>query len=1114
MPTRRPILALAAGLTLLLLVAGIGRIAAGGGGKGAAARRLNTHAMALAMRSERGPGKGSREAGERKGSGSAQEAYDNRALPRKYVSNAQARANLRAFDRMRLAPQHRRAQTAGRTPAKVTTTPTWQELGPVTATVPALATYTNRATTVSGRVTALAIGPSCVAGNCPLYVAAAGGGIWKTTNALASQPAWTDKTDGLASNAIGSLAVDPKNANVIWAGTGEPSGSSDSEAGVGLYRSTNGGNTWSLIPSSVAISRNRGIGTIAIDPTNSSHILIGTDVARHGSSSVNGGRFTPPNSPKLAVYESKNGGSTWTKALQLPQDTVDPNSATGNDFFAGGITKILFDPNSAGTVYASSFTWGLWRRIGSGPFQQIFHALNPGDTFERAEFALAKMAGGKTRIWAGTGDFSDPCCAALLWRVDDASLPAANLLATQDTPNPTAKSWHLLSAGAINADGDHVPIAGKEAAFTSFDFCQDQCSYDIGVWSPPKGPNNIIVLQGAMQYEDIFGGPPYSNGATTVRSTNAGGVFSDMTNDALSPPNGLHPDHRAVVFDPNNPNIMFLGSDGGVTRVGPSYVDQSSTCAGRGLTGAGLKACQYFLKAVPAQIFSLNDGLPTIQFQSVTINPQDPANDLIGGNQDNGTFAFDCSGGLPCTTFQSINGDGGQSAIDATTPTTRTHSYFNPYYDTNFQGNATLGWDWISDPFIDALTNGELFSFYPPLIHDPVTHGYEYTGGQYVYRTTDNGGSQAYLDQHCNEYTGDFAPGIVCGDWVKVSGDLTAGPSSDKGTGYIVTIERAPSDTDTMWVGTRRGRLYVSKNAHAGPAAVTYDRIDTTSQPRRFPSGISIDPANPNHAYISFSGYNAYTPTTPGHVFDVTYNPAAHSATWTDLSHNLGDQPITDIEYVQEQSTLYAATDFGVLSLHLGQTNWHQAAPGLPKGAVYALRQVPGSGLLYAATHGRGVFRLNVAPPRNLTVKLSGSGKGLVTSEPEGISCLADCDEQYDDGTQVTLGATAKKTSKFAGWSGDCSGKGDCALTMDKDHSVTAKFVRLCVVPKVKGKTLAKAKKALTRAKCKTGRITRRYSKAVQKGHVISQKPKPGAKRKKGAKVRLVVSKGKKPNKR
>jgi hypothetical protein len=64
-------------------------------------------------------------------------------------------------------------------------------------------------------------------------------------------------------------------------------------------------------------------------------------------------------------------------------------------------------------------------------------------------------------------------------------------------------------------------------------------------------------------------------------------------------------------------------------------------------------------------------------------------------------------------------------------------------------------------------------------------------------------------------------------------------------------------------VGTRRGRVFLSKNADAAdPAAVTYTRIDTPQQPRRFVSGLALDPANPNHAFGSFSGYDAYTPTT------------------------------------------------------------------------------------------------------------------------------------------------------------------------------------------------------------------------------------------------------------
>ena len=71
--------------------------------------------------------------------------------------------------------------------------------------------------------------------------------------------------------------------------------------------------------------------------------------------------------------------------------------------------------------------------------------------------------------------------------------------------------------------------------------------------------------------------------------------------------------------------------------------------------------------------------------------------------------------------------------------------------------------------------------------------------------------------------------------------------------------------------GDAHGRLFVSNNANASdPATVTWDRIDKATTPGRFISGISIDPSNPNHAWVSYSGYSAYTPDTPGHVFEVT----------------------------------------------------------------------------------------------------------------------------------------------------------------------------------------------------------------------------------------------------
>jgi len=82
---------------------------------------------------------------------------------------------------------------------------------------------------------------------------------------------------------------------------------------------------------------------------------------------------------------------------------------------------------------------------------------------------------------------------------------------------------------------------------------------------------------------------------------------------------------------------------------------------------------------------------------------------------------------------------------------------------------------------------------------------------------------------------------------------------------------------------------------------------------------------------------------------------------------------------------------------------------------------------------------------------------------------------------------------------------------MSADRSATARFNPLCVVPKVKGKKLAAAKSAIKRAHCSVGKVTKAFSARVKKGRVISQKPSPGKKLAAGSKVKLKVSKGRKP---
>jgi PASTA domain/Divergent InlB B-repeat domain len=146
-----------------------------------------------------------------------------------------------------------------------------------------------------------------------------------------------------------------------------------------------------------------------------------------------------------------------------------------------------------------------------------------------------------------------------------------------------------------------------------------------------------------------------------------------------------------------------------------------------------------------------------------------------------------------------------------------------------------------------------------------------------------------------------------------------------------------------------------------------------------------------------------------------------------------------------------------------------------------------------------------------LTVHKSGNGSGNVSSVPAGLDCGPICSSLFDAGTKVTLVATPHSGSKLATWSGGgCSGTGDCHVTIAPNTTLTATFVKQpkCVVPNVKGKTVSAAKRALKSHACTVGKVRRMSSRKIKKGRVISEKPKAGARLRHGAKVNLVVSRG------
>jgi hypothetical protein len=643
------------------------------------------------------------------------------------------------------------------------------------------------------------------------------------------------------------------------------------------------------------------------------------------------------------LYKSTDGGATWAYVHGGSANAADCANADPNVVFANGtpctprgVRVVALDPSNPNIVYASSYARGVWRSPdGGATWTQIKPSLNAAITTTLPWFDVTTLPNGKSRMYLAEGNTGTPI--SQVFRSDDVA---------SGTP-----AWTSLTSADI-----------ADPRWATSNFCTGQCWYDDFVVTP-KGHPDVVYVGGSYQY-----GERIANHRAVVLSTDAGATWTDMTADATDPihPNALHPDQHVLVVNPSDPFEFLEGNDGGIMRSSGDFEDASSSCADRTfLTAPAAARCRQMLSRIPSRLESINRGLTTLQFQSLSVSPFDP-NELQGGTQDNGTWE---NYGERNRWIETMIGDGGQSGFDVADPAFRFHTYFDKQMDVNFSNGDVGDWNWNSDPFFAAPQ--ETAEFYVPAISDPVVSRTLFLGAQHVWRTKTQGmGSMSVAEfrQHCNEWTGDFT--VQCGDWAKLGVPaLTDVSLGDRAGGNVAADERASADTSTLWAATTTGRVFITKNADAEPAAaVTFTRLDSLApnDPNRFVSSIYIDPANPNRAWISYSGFNAATPTTPGHVFEVSYNQGAGTATWTSLDGTgvtvFGDIPVTDLVRDDPTGDLYASTDYGVLRLDGGSasSSWTLAAPGMPNVEVAGLTVVPSARKLYAATHGMGAWALDL----------------------------------------------------------------------------------------------------------------------------------------------------------
>jgi photosystem II stability/assembly factor-like uncharacterized protein len=206
----------------------------------------------------------------------------------------------------------------------------------------------------SGRIAAFAVHPKDAS---TYYVAVASGGVWKTTNAGTT---WTPIFDNEGSYSIGAIALDPKNPQVVWVGTGENNSQRSVSYGDGLYRSDDGGKSWK----NVGLKSSEHIGRILIDPRNSDVVY----VAAQGPLWNAGG--------DRGLFKTVDGGKNWKKVLSISENT--------------GVTDVVLDPRNPDILIAAAYQRRrhVWTLIDGGPESAIYKSTDGGGAWKKLKTGL------------------------------------------------------------------------------------------------------------------------------------------------------------------------------------------------------------------------------------------------------------------------------------------------------------------------------------------------------------------------------------------------------------------------------------------------------------------------------------------------------------------------------------------------------------------------------------------------------------------------------------------------------------------------------------------------------------------------------------------------------
>ncbi len=858
----------------------------------------------------------------------------------------------------------------------------WTPLGPVPLASDASGNGTQDYRQVAGRATSVAIDPADPSGNT-VYIGGAQGGVWKSStaaNTTANSVTWTPLTDDQATLSIGAIAIQPGNTNpanaAILAATGEANNSADSYFGLGILRSANAGNTWTLISTANdgALSFSGLGGTrMAFSTVTSSTVVVAMATTSEG---LVDGAVTA--STTRGLYTSLDAGQTWTyDAL------VDPGGATD----ATSATSVVYN-TSAGEFFTAVRYHG-------------FYSSPDGVTWTR----LANQPGGSVlSTTACPPQSTSNSYACPIYRAEITVLPGRNemyvwFISLSSTGSPVDGGiWQSLNGGA---SWTSIP----DTAITN---CGDpdgcgvqQGAYNLELLGVPNGSGTDLYA-GAINL--------YKCSINSQNPTCASSPFINLPHvygcDPIAAPAHVHPDQHALAYliptsgsDLGN-DLMYFANDGGIYRALDGF---------GGLTTGSCSGTNQF--------DDLNQNLGSMtQFVSFSQHPTDP-NTLLGGAQGNGSPATSQATTNPAW-VNVLGGDGGYNAIDPNSPLNFYAS--NPDIPPDGLGIqlCSNGVNCLDSTFSFVVTSstvgGDDGAFHFPYILDPQSSSALLVGTCRVWRGPRTGGAYSVLSPNFDT----LGSGTCSGSEVNQVRALAAGgPTDSNGSEVVYATTSGLGPLDGPLSSPTGGNVWVTTDATAGSSSfvdVTDNGPQGSINPNQFPiSGVAIDSSDATGAtaYVTVMGFTGGT----GHVWKTTN----FGANWSDFTADLPDSPTNAVVIDPVNAQVYVGTDVGVFVSSTSSASWTEVGPTpgpsqtgfLPNVAVTALGLFNSGGeeLLRASTYGRGVWQFNLVAAPDFELSLSNSPQTITVGQTATFNGSASALNGYAN--SVTLSCTDGVTS-------------------------------------------------------------------------------------------------------